>query len=319
MNTKRFALMLLILPVVTVLCGFSFFKQNTVLVDTSNNHVYEQTSADDILSEFEKDSDAAKDKYKGGYYIISGKIEHISQKGDTIEIVGSSHKDDHIICSCPKNLRTEALAYNEGDGIAVFGKITVDLIDREIHLEADKLSSVPLVNKTGVFYLLDGTNIDKNSMSRRTLNNGTVSYYIPSTWKEVEHSIIGEELGTIEGYQYVLNKLPGNTDTVPESFFVCYFDNDSKLANRDEKEETERIEKAIIKNISDEGDKIKDVTTYYGVKYNYYKSIYKGNRLEYIFQKNGSDGLVMYLYVYTDEKHLSDVLFVTRFLEIVSK
>ena len=179
-----------------------------------------------------------------------------------------------------------------------------------------------------MYYLSDGSSIDKNRMTARTLRNGSVSFRIPAAWKGVEHSIKDEELGTIEGYQYVLNQLPGNTDTVPESFFVCYFDNENKLANTDDRKETKLIEKAVINNISGEGNadsfRYRDVTTYYGAKYDYYVGSYtdaaavvnNGYHVEYIFQRNGDDGLVMYMYVYKNAKHLSDVMLVTRFLEI---
>ena len=330
MKAKRFISLLPVFLMVTVLYGFSF-KNVTVRIDTEDNRVYEYITADDILSDFAKDVDGAKGEYKDSYYIVSGKIESISQKGDSIKVVGTSVVDNHIICSCPKKLRSEALTYKAGERIGVFGKISVDLIDKEIHLEAEKLVTAPAAIKNGTFYLLDGTNLVKNSMSSRTLNNGTIRYSIPAAWKEVEHSITGEGIGTIEGYQYVLNQLPGNPDTVPESFFVCYFDNTSKLANIDDRKETRLVEKAIINNISGEGKgdsaRTRDVTTYYGAKYNYYVLSYNdelntgknGYYVEYIFQKNGNEGLVMYLYVFREPKHLSDVMFVTRFLEMASK
>lgn len=330
MRTKKLLPLLLIIPMMLFFCGF-LFEDVSVLVDTKKNHVYEYISADDIFADFAEDWDSAKKEYKDGYYIVSGRIEDISKKGDTINIYGSSVRDDHIICSCPKELRSESIKFKSNDGIGVYGKITFSLFDKNIHINAERIVSAPGGVKKGVFYLLDGNKIDKNSMRIRTLNNGSVVYKIPTVWEEVEHSIDKDELGTIEGYQYILNQLPGSTVTVPESFFVCYFDNESKLENKDDKKETELIEKAIINNISGEGKgdsaRTKKVNTYYGAKYNYFVSSYtdalnalnNGYHVEYIFQKNGDDGLVMYLYVYKDAKHLSDVLFLTRFLEITSK
>lgn len=327
MKTKRMLTLLLAFPMMLFLCGLGF-NNVTVLVDTENNYVYEYISADDVLIDFNKDKGAATSRYENGYYIVSGKIGSISKKGDTIDISGSSVTDNHIICSCPKALRSEALKFKVGDGIGVYGKITVDLIDKDIHIVAEKFVSDPRGVKSGSFYLLDGKNINKNSMITRTLNNGKIRYRIPAAWKDVEHSIAEAGIGTIDGYQYVLNHLPGATDTVPESFFVCYFDNASRLENADDKNETELIEKAIINNISGEGKgdsaRTSDVTTYYGAKYNYFIGSYtdvldagnNGYHVEYIFQKNGTDGLIMYLYIYKDAKHLSDVFFVTRFLEM---
>ncbi len=325
-KTWRVISLLLLFPVMLCLCGF-LFDTVTVMVDTENNHVFEGAYADDVLSDFGKDHDAASKKYKDGYFYISGKTESVFPKGDMLMIVGASVTDNRIICECSKSLRAEALKFSPGSGLGVYGRITVDLFDREIHILAEKLVSSPLPLKKGGYYLIDGTVIDKNLMTERTLRNGNVKYRIPAAWKGVEHSIQNEKLGTIEGYQYVLNQLPGSTDTVPESFFVCYFDNENKLANTDDKKETKLIEKAIINNISGEGKgnsaRSRDVTTYYGAKYNYYITDYtdemaagnNGYHVEYIFQKNGDDGLVMYMYVYKNAKHLSDVLLVTRFLE----
>lgn len=326
MKTTRMISLSLILPMMLFLCGLSF-NNATVKVDTEKNPVYEYITADDILADLSNDPDAARKKYKNGCYIVSGKIQSISKKGDTIDLTGSSASDDHIICSCPRELRSKALSSAAGEAIAVYGRITVGLIDKDIHIDADRFTSVPAAVRSGSFFLSDGTQMDKNSMSRRTLNNGTVKFSIPAAWKEVEHSIIEDGIGTIDGYQYVLNRLPGSSDNVPESFFICYFDNESKLENADDKKETKLVEKAVIDNISGEGKgdaaRTRDVSTYYGAKYNYYVGSYtdeldagnNGYHAEYIFQKDGDDGLVMYLYIYKDAKHLSDIMFVTRFLE----
>ncbi len=326
MKTRKAASLLLFIPVMLFLCGF-LFDTVTVMVDTEKNHVFEAASADDILSDFGKDQIAAEKRYKDKYFIISGKIESISPRGDMVLMTGSSVTDNRIICECFKDLRSQALKFSPGSGLGVYGKITVDLFDKEIHIQAEKLVSSLTGIKKGGYYLVDGSSIDKSRMVTRKLRNGNVTYRIPAAWKGVEHSILDEDLGTMEGYQFVLNQLPGNTDTVPESFFVCYFDSEDKLANTDDKKETKLIAKAIIDNICGEGKgnsaRSRDVTTYYGAKYNYFVTEYtdemavgnNGYHVEFIFQKNGDDGLVMYMYLYRNAKHLSDVMFVTRFLE----
>ena len=307
------------------LCGF-FFNDVTVLVDTQENRVYEYASADVMQADFVKDYDAAKKKYENGYYVITAKAG-MAAKGDGAVIAGTRPaKGERIIFSCPENLREEALKYKADENIGIYGKISFRFFDKEVYFEAEKLFSVKGAIKNGTYFLLDGSTIDKNSMSKRTLDGGRVSFLIPASWKETEHSIAKEGIGTIEGYQYVLNQLPDNMDTVPESFFVCYFDNASRLENADDKKETALIEKAIINNISGEGRadtaRHKEVRTYYGARYDYYISSYtdaldtgaKGYHAEYIFQRDGDRGLIMYLYVYKNAKHLSDVMFVTRFL-----
>ncbi len=329
MKIKKALSLSLIFSLMLLLCGFGLINV-TVLVDTDKNHVYEYIPAEDILSEYAKNMDAAKAKYKDGYYLITGKIGDVSKKGDKVNIYGSSISDGQIICSCPKELRAGALNFKKDDSVGIYGKITFSPLDKEIHFNAEKLAAAPSGVRKGTFCLADGKSIDRNSMISRTLNNGKVSYKIPAAWKGVEHSIIEDGIGTMDGYQYVLNRLPGSTDDTPESFFVCYFDNASRLENQDDKKDTLLIEKAIINNISGDGKadlaRIRNVSTYYGAKYNYFITSYtdtldagnNGYHVEYIFQRDGDDGLVMYLYVYKDAKHLSDVLFVTRFLSIPS-
>ncbi|MBO6137610.1 MAG: hypothetical protein J6O71_03265 [Lachnospiraceae bacterium] len=327
MRSKKIISLLLLLPAV-LLCGF-FFDKPTVLVDTDSKQVYEYVPADDVLSDFAGNVEEAKRKYTYGYYYISGKVRSVSKTGDTLLIQGASAADDHIVCSCPKELTSQALTFSAGDGIGVFGRISDNLFDRDIHLVAEKLVSAPGGVKSGTYYLSDGTRIDKGSMAKRTLADDRAEFLIPASWKGVEHSIVKEGLGTIDGYQYVLNKLPGSRDNTPESLFICYFDNASRLEIADDKKETNLIEKAIINNISGEGkaDSFrtrKNEKTYYGATYDYFVGSYtdalsagsNGYHAEYIFHRDGEDGLVMYLYIYKNAGHLSDVMFVTRFLAL---
>ena len=144
--------------------------------------------------------------------------------------------------------------------------------------------------------------------------------------ENVQFNIIDEKLGTMEGYQYRLNRLDAN-DSVPESLFICYFDNQIQLADYlNDAEKTELIEKAIVYNIIAKENFIsskKGVNTYYGSEYDYYLGSYKtafdigtGYHTEFVFQADGDDGIVVMIYVYKETKHLSDVLFVSRFLKI---
>ena len=90
-------------------------------------------------------------------------------------------------------------------------------------------------------------------------------------------------------------------------------------------DETELIEKALVENILGNGGSYssKKVDTYYGSEYVYYIGSYKtafdtgtGYHTEFIFQADGEDGIVVMLYVYKEAKHLSDILFVSRFLKM---
>jgi len=121
-----------------------------------------------------------------------------------------------------------------------------------------------------------------------------------------------------------LNKLDGQ-DSTPESVFVCYFDNSTQLGYAGDAGETKLIEKAIVENIlgSVGSFPTKRVTTYYDAEYNYYDGVFKnaleageGYRTEFIFQADGEDGIVVVLYVYKEAKHVDDLLFLLRFLNV---
>lgn len=326
-NKRRKVVILLAFFMVMQLCSFSF-SPTSVAIDTENKRVYEYCVADQILSEFVSDERTAKDKYNGNYYLVSGKINSMKKKGNGLVLGGISSDFEKIIkCSCSdKEIKSDILEFAVGDNVSIFGKMSIDVIDKDIHLSVEKIIKTPSATKSSAsYFLLDGSNIDYNTMISRTLNNGGVTYYIPSQWKQVEYNISGEDIGTIEGYQYVLNKISGSADSVPESFFVCYFNNKEQLADFNDAKETKLIEKAIIKNISGNVGKFpaKEVKTYYGTKYQYYLGKYtdiletgSGYHVEYVFQQDSNEGVIIYLYVYKESKHISDIMFVTRFLEI---
>lgn len=327
MRKKRIAIIIMALCLCLFLCGAGLFNTTKVLIDTENNCVYDYCTADEIIAAFTANSKAAKEKYQGQPVYISGRVVSVGDEGKNIMLTGSATSTLTIECSCDKSLRTAAMQYKGGDRIALYGRIIVSLLNGNVYLKVDKITGVPdSATSLDMYYLLDGTPFDKRNATKVTLNNGGVEYYIPSTWanKEIQRSIQDEKLGAMEGYQYVLNNL-NPSDTTPESLFVCYFDNKTHLAYTDDADETTLIEKAIVENILGSVGIFpsKKVTTYYGSEYAYYLGVYKsiweagkGYRAEFVFQPDGEDGIVVILYLYRDAKHLSDIMFLTRFLEV---
>lgn len=327
MIKKRMFAVILTLCACLSLCGAGLFNSTKVAIDTENNHVYKYCTADGIISEFKNDKKVAKEKFQEEYVLLCGKVTNIGKNGKNIILSGMAETELTIDCSCDKDLRSSALAYNVGDCVALYGQITVDLFDKDVHLKAERIIKAPSAIKSkDMYYSLDGSSFNKMDAKKTTLNNGGVEYYIPSSWKEVEHSITDENLGSIEGYQYVLNQITGSSDSVPESLFVCYFDNKTQLADYlNDSDETELIEKAIVENILGSVGKFpsKKVKTYYDSEYTYYSGAFKdvfetgsGYHTEFVFQRDKEEGIVLILYVYKDTKHISDVLFLTRFLKI---
>ena len=325
---KRILAVVLVICASFFLCGASWFNKTKVVIDTENNYVYKYCTADTMLSEFKNNRKEAKKKYQDEQVLLSGKVVSIGKNGKNIILSGRTTSDIAIDCSYDKELRESALAYNVGESVALYGQITVDAIDNDIHLKAVKIVKVPTsITSNNMYYLLDGSSFDKMKATKVTLNNGGVEYYIPSIWTRqgIQHNIMEEKLGSIEGYQYTLNKLETNNST-PESLFVCYFNNKTQLSDYlNDSDETELIEKAIVENILGSVGMFpsKEVKTYYGSKYTYYIGSFKstldtgsGYHTEFVFQADGEEGIVVILYVYKDTKHISDVLFVSRFLEM---
>ena len=325
MKKRRIAVLLIFCACLT-LCGAGWFNTTKVVIDTESNYVYEQCTADEIISEFAANSKAAKETYQGAAVLLTGKVVSVGNGGKNIVVTGNTLTRSTIEGTCGKALRASARQYKAGDSVALYGRIFVSLLTGDIYLQVDKIINVPAsATSDEMYYLLDGTSFDKQKAIRETLHNGSVEYYVPASWTggKIRHNVKEENLGTMEGYQYVLNKL--DNESTPESVFVCYFDNSTQLAFAGDAGETKMIEKAIVENILGSVGifPTKKVTTYYGAEYNYYDGVFKsaletgeGYRTEFVFQADGEDGIVVILYVYREAKHLNDLLFLTRLLEV---
>lgn len=304
------------------LCGFSLFNSTEVAVDTEKNYVYQHISAETLLSEIKSDKKNAKEKYNNSFILLSGMFESADTGSGKLSIINSEYESINCIFDKEQSIDTSDFRFK--DRVAVFGKCSF-WFDEVRLVEVKKVIFAPVISSSEVYYTLDGISFDKSSSVQRTLNNGKVKFYIPSRWKSIENNISEMELGNIEGYQYVLNKTPDSSDAVPESLFVCYFDKDKLLKEPADIKYTDKVEKAIVENIEGRTDNFssKSVKTYYGANYHYYHGKFsddfdmgKGYRTEYIFQPDGDRGLILFLYLYTNTNHISDVMITTRLLEV---
>lgn len=320
-NTYRIIAVMIILIISIQLCGFATIKPD-IAIDTEKHHVYKHITAEDLLSELSADKKNAQNKYKNQYILLSGLFESADSNGNSFSIINSKYES--INCVFEKKLNIDTSDYSFMDKVAVYGKCTFSF-GKIKFTDVKKIMTAPVVRSTEVFYTLDETSFEKSTSLERTLNEGKVKYYIPSKWKDIEVNISEQGIGSIEGYQYVLNNTPGSSDAVPESFFICYFDKKLLKESADIKN-TDSVEKAIIENIDGSVGKFPSykVNTYYGVNYQYYLGKYtdametgKGYHTEYVFQSDGDRGIIMYLYLYRDAKHISDVMITTRLLEIM--
>ena len=307
---------LMILVISAGLCSFSRPSLN-VVTDTEKNHVYRYVTADDVIG--------SPDQYKDQYVLVSGKLGNDVSSNNSFNIKTTDKRS--LRCSVVDGINVDLSHYrfNE-DVIAVYGRVafSYDVFSQSTGVyikDVEKVIPCPIATAVDMYYTLDGGAFNREAALERTLNNGGVRYYIPFGWDKIEHDIQKEDLGTIEGRQYDLGKLDGSD--VPETLFVCYFDK-KLLSNSAYITKEEKVQKAIINNITGSpGNPYRPnvlFPNYYGVKYTYYLSKYsdpfdmKGYHAEYVFLPDGGNGMVMFLYVYRDAEHLSDVLMIMRFL-----
>lgn len=320
MQKKYYKLIaLLLVPLfAAALCGFAFTKPD-VAVDTEKDHVYLHITAESLLAEFSANSKNAQEKFKNQYLLVSGLFESANKKTGGFSITNSNL--DSIDCTFIKKLELDVSDYSFKDNVAVYGKCTYSFGKVKL-VDVEKIIAAPAVRTSETYFTLDGTSLDKSAALERTLNGGKVRFYIPEKWKDIEVNISENHIGTIDGYQYVLNKTRGSSDAEPESLFVCYL-SANKLLQKADMKNTDGVEKAIIENIEGSVGSFPayKVTTYYGAKYQYYQGkfndeteIGKGYRTEYIFEKDGDNGIIMFLYLYREENHLSDVLIAARMM-----
>ena len=312
---KRRLTVVLLMVFCLALCGAGWWNKTKVVIDTESNRVYRYCVAEDVITD--------QKGYREVPILLTGEITAMDRNGKRITL------EDSISCACDQEIRSEVLKYKVGEKIALFGWVVEDWFNRDISFETVKVGRIPTdIRSDEMYYLLDGTSFDRKNATKVTLHEGDVEYYVPTAWsgEKIQHSITEEKLGIIEGYQYTLNKLEPS-ETEPESLFICYFDNEALLENANDADETELIEKAIVENIlgSIGAGKFpsKEVKTYYGADYDYYIGSFKsalemgnGYHTEFVFEADGEDGIVVILYVYKNTGHLSDVMFVTRFIEI---
>ena len=302
-----------------MLCG----AKPAVEMDTETRIVYQCIGADTIFKDFASDEKTAKNKYDDGYYQLFGKVLTKSKNNKEITLGAMNGKATReITCKfSDKDDISFVSSISTGNIVRMYGKLSVG-IRGGISFKANGLSKADSTLATDDAYSVwGGKIIKKSSMKKRTIEGSKVNIYIPSEWQAVEHNILNEKLGSINGYQYRLNEI-GNKDAFAESFFVCYFDKNTGV-DKNDKGDNKLIEEAILRDVLGQNDlkkkfPLRSVTTYYGPKYKYYRDSFKKEtgekyQVEAIFQEEG-DGIIVYFYVYKDSKNINDIMVVLRLL-----
>ena len=334
-NTRlrdKFITIAVMVLICSLLCGLDFLNPFETYLNTDENKLYQHISADMLIDEYRQDDKGFKEKWQDRYYAVSDVVGEKKDNGKEIRLCGTSAQNagDEVSIICNTSaVKNEIRTLQTGDTVQIHGLLSVDLL-HHLNLKAEKLMVTDgnTAVRMSEYSTLNGTTINTDQCIRRTLTgDGAVSYSIPKSWAGIEHDLQAEELGEMPGFQYRLNELPGEKQTVePESFFICYFDNNEMLESPGERGKTDLIEKAIIANIlkkapDDSSIRTHKKKTYYGAEYHYYEGQFaksaldKPCRLEFAFQPVGSKGILVYLYVFDKPLHKDEALFVMRFAQ----
>lgn len=322
--TKRKLKTYSICALLCILCMLVTGFDNPVVLDTQNNKVYTILTADLIVDRYDNKATNIN-FYIGNYYAIPGKVAGKSADNKNLYIKGCETKSTTKI-NCIKADKTIVNSLKKDDMVVVLGKFEYDSISKEIKITVDAIKKTENeINEYG-YMTIDGTIYYDKDMKNCDIN-GNIHYSIPKNWKSVEHNIETEKLGTITGYQYRLNEIKGERAVNAESFFVCYFDSNrlAKDGVQINSGNIREIEKIIIDNIVTEGNvenrtPLINVKNYYGVVYDIYQgncSLASGSNyfVAFAFRQMDEKGMVVYMYVYKDKKHINDIYTVMRTLK----
>ena len=312
LNKKIIISVLLILSFI-INCG-AFFSPTYVELDPEGKPSYRCIEMSEVISAVDREE--FTDKYKEKFYRIYGTVRKIDLSKKEIKL--SLPGDEAEILTFDNKASTSGNRFAEGDSVVVFfhteptiGKTPKFVIDRIERAQAQKVTEV-------VYSSAGGEVLKEEEDNKRTLGDGKAEYYIPDSWKGVEHNIAENELGTIDGYQYRLQDLKGSAN-YSESLFVTYFDY-SKVDPND-RSKTAAIEKAVVRDILKKDiygkfplHTIKMPSAGPTLKYyrgNFTRSTGETYQAEFVFREE-RDGLIILLYVYREADHVDDIMNVMR-------
>ncbi len=317
---KAFIICLIMVCMSVILCG----AKTAVELDTQSHAVYECIGTDKLFKDFSNDEKNAKSTYSGKYYLLYGNI--LSKSANSKEIVLGSieeKSDNKITCKFSDKDDIKFVSNLAiGSTVRVYGKLTVGFTNALTLSEVKGISKAEVGNiSDGSFSVFGGRILKKSSMKKTAIEGSNITFYVPTEWQNVEHDIKKENLGSMSGYQYRLNEIE-KKDAYSESLFVCYF-NKITGVDKNDRDDNKLIEEAILRDIlgkdSLKSFPLKTVNTYYGAKYKYYRDSYKKDtgekyQVEAVFQEK-DDGIIVFLYVYKEPKHVEDIMVVMRLLE----
>lgn len=92
MRSRRKVLAVLFAVSLNVLLCGALFRPVSVSIDTEERAVYEYCRAEDLLADFESDSESAEAAYDGQRFVISGRVAGISKNRERHQFKGNIGK-----------------------------------------------------------------------------------------------------------------------------------------------------------------------------------------------------------------------------------
>ncbi|MBR5376891.1 MAG: hypothetical protein IK139_06380 [Lachnospiraceae bacterium] len=308
-----------------ILSGAGIFAKPAVIMDPAAHPVYQPVDARAVVSSFNKDRQAALEKYNKNYYVFYGVINKKNDDKDEFLIGRPADSDVTITCKTSSaEVSRTAKECSIGEKVKVYGKFEVDFITGRLCVNTDRIEVMTgkeePVPDENVYILKSGRQIKRSDMKLRKIGDTGFSYYIPREMEAIEHDIAAEGIGAIDGYQYCFNERDNRA--YAEQLFVCYFDKNT-LVELNDRSSNRLIEEAIIRDIWKKDSinrfPLTRIKTGYGPEYIYYRDTYEKDlgidiyQTEMIFEEKG-DGIILYLYIYKDKPYsIDDVMLTLRF------
>ena len=325
---RRIMVLVMLILTSTFLCGWVWNNKETVM-DVDKVFVYRNEPVEYFLLRVAGKGSNVKEEYQNQYFMMYGKIKSKAKNNSQVKLgMTTAKSSDTLLCeTSDEDVISSISELRTGDTVKVYGKLTVGLLDGKWTMTIHKIEKTYEKSVSRSAYsVISGKTVDKEKIEKRVLNDGKVTYYIPTSWKTVEKDLYHadkaeDKLATMECYQYRLNEIDRQA-VEPESLFVCYFDNDTLLLRKSDKSRTEQIEKTILDNILKNPEKkIIKKTASYGATYHYYNEAYTNNgptyHAEFIFQPVNTEGFVIYIYICKNKpQHLDEIMTMLRMVEV---
>ncbi len=315
---KKKALIIVFLMVFFMCSTGMEFLNDPVELDPRQHPLYSGRTVDELSRE-------AEGGLKDGCYAICGSISDIGKKYDSFKLLSPDGKAAIECRTSEVDVKNEVALLKGGETVTAYGTVKKKFFGGGIAAEIKRLEKGEKKSGEGVYYTGEGVLLDESNTSGVKVtdtvdNKDLFTYRIPADWKKVEKKL-DDKGDHIYGYQYRLNRLYDSS--VPESLYVFYFDHNKNLMDRSKYDQTDRIEAAIVENILEkkEAGKCPEsvIRSQYGVEYQYYDDKYEDGdekyHVEFVFRKDGTEGLIVYMYIYRVPKSADLVMYVLRTTE----